>query len=184
MHLIHNEQDIDINLVKLDETSPNPNKMTNIQMQGLKESLIQFGFVEPIIIDQDGVLADGEHRYLACKSLGYGSIKAIRLQLTETERRLLRQAKNKLKGKHDIQKDVDDLQALISESDLDLVASLTGQTSESLEDFINQMTKNDDIIVDVVEHERGLPTKDKLFDIKCPQCGASFNIDDSKNNGS
>ena len=51
--LIHDEKLIPIEDVVLDPT--NPNQMTDIQMDGLTESLRMFGFVEPIIINQNNI---------------------------------------------------------------------------------------------------------------------------------
>jgi len=175
--VIHEEKLVPISDIIMDDT--NPNQMTDIQMEGLMKSLETFGFVEPIIVNQNNILADGEHRYLAWMKLGHDKIKAIKLEMTEAERKLLRQAKNKLRGQHDIIKDTDDLQNLLNDYDSSLVATLTGQTTESLEYLINQMNTGNDTI-DVIEHERRVPT-DKLFDITCPKCGEPFNIEDAKN---
>ena len=176
--LIHDEKLIPITDVQLDPT--NPNQMTDIQMDGLTESLRMFGFVEPIIINQNNILVDGEHRYTAWMRLGNNHIKAIKLDLTGAELKLLRQAKNKLKGQHDIVKDMDELQALLSNYDSSVVAALTGQTTESLEYLISQMQSNQDDLIDVMEHERRVPT-DKVYDMTCPKCGEQFNIEDAKN---
>lgn len=176
--LIHDEKLIPITDVQLDPT--NPNQMTDIQMDGLSESLKMFGFVEPIIVNQDNMLVDGEHRYTAWMRLGHTTIKAIKLDLTGAELKLLRQAKNKLKGQHDIVKDMDELQALLSNYDSSVVAALTGQTTESLEYLISQMQSNQDDLIDVMEHERRVPT-DKVYDMVCPFCKKEFNIEDAKN---
>lgn len=178
VEFIHEEKLIPTSQVELDPD--NPNQMTDIQMEGLKQSLEKFGFVEPIIINQDNLLVDGEHRYIAWQRLGNQNIKAIKLKLTKPELKLLRQAKNKLKGQHDIGKDMDELQSLLNNYDSSVVAALTGQTTQGLEYLIAQMQSGNELI-DVMEHERQIPTSDKTYDMKCPSCGAEFNIDNAKN---
>ena len=99
---------VDVNKIKLDPD--NPNVMTDEQMAALKESMERFGYLEPIIIDQHNVIADGEHRLQVYKEFKRKQIPAFKIRFTnDNERRLLRQAKNKLKRQHDPGKDYDEL---------------------------------------------------------------------------
>src|SRR5947208_12332814 len=43
---------------------------TKEEYQSLKESIKQDGLFVPIIVNQNGVLLDGHHRYKACQELG------------------------------------------------------------------------------------------------------------------
>jgi hypothetical protein len=42
--------------------STNPNVMSDEQMQGLRESMRSFGYLNLVILDQKLMVADGEHR--------------------------------------------------------------------------------------------------------------------------
>src|ERR1051326_1983307 len=90
---------IPVDQIKIDET--NPNEMTEEQMKALKYSMDKFGYLYPVIVDQENVLADGEHRLRIFQQIGMKEIPCIKLNLTDTERRVLRQQMNKLHGKSD-----------------------------------------------------------------------------------
>jgi ParB-like nuclease family protein len=45
-------------------------ELTKEEYESLKESIKQNGIWVPLIVNQDGVLLDGHHRYKACKELG------------------------------------------------------------------------------------------------------------------
>ncbi|MEK6884716.1 MAG: ParB N-terminal domain-containing protein, partial [Nanoarchaeota archaeon] len=99
MEEIPQVQKIDINLLKVD--GKNPNRMSKEQKEALKENIRKFGFITPIITNQDYLIADGEHRWLMAKEMGFNEIPVIRLDIEEVDRRILRQVLNKLKGAHD-----------------------------------------------------------------------------------
>jgi len=79
----------------------NPNHMTKYQFEALKKKIMKEGFTTPVIVDQDLMIADGEHRWKAAKELGYNTIPVKKLRLTTGERLMLRQTYNKLHGTHD-----------------------------------------------------------------------------------
>ena len=67
------------------------------QVEALAKSITEFGFVNPCLIDADGVLIAGHGRVLAAKKLGLSDVPVIRLgHLTETQARALRLADNAL----------------------------------------------------------------------------------------
>ncbi len=107
----------------------NPNKMTDKQKDATWRSLTMFGWVYPIVANKEGCFADGEQRVDTCVGHEefYGPV--LRLQVEDSDRRLLRQVLNKLKGTHDKLLDAeefkrlreadraDDLKALLNISD-------------------------------------------------------------------
>ena len=70
---------VDISTIQFDEN--NPNKLTDKQMEGLRQSMLRYGYLTPIIIDQNNLIVDGEHRLLVYKQLGYEKIPAYQLTL-------------------------------------------------------------------------------------------------------
>lgn len=122
----------------------NSNIMTDQQMKGLRDSMKQFGFLKDIVIDQDNVVIDGEHRVKVYKEFGKKEIGAKRKHVTETQRRLLRQVMNKLHGQPDPKKDAMDLQFL--EGD-ETAAVLLEEILDIKESDVEEMTdfmKDDD----------------------------------------
>ena len=94
---------IDPHELKIDPN--NPNEMTAQQFAGLKESIKSYGILENVVIDQDNVICDGQHRTMAALELGI-MVPYSRVKIHDpTDRRIIRQILNKLKGKHDPIKD-------------------------------------------------------------------------------
>jgi ParB-like chromosome segregation protein Spo0J len=113
---------VSLDKIKLDPT--NPNVMSDEQMEGLRESMRRFGYLEPVIVDQDYLVADGEHRLTVYREFGRQDVPCYVLDLKDEERRLLRQTMNKLRGSHDIQRDAAELKVLFDGDRLDDLAKL------------------------------------------------------------
>jgi len=99
-------KNIEINKVKVD--LDNPNKMTEAQFTALKKTMKKYGYLVPIVVDKNYKIADGEHRYLAYKELGMKNIPAYVLDISDPDRRVLRQVMNKLRGEHNLAKDLEE----------------------------------------------------------------------------
>lgn len=133
----HELTTIDISLIKFDET--NPNKLSAKQMEGLRQSMLTYGYLTPVIIDQNNVVADGEHRLLVYKQLGYTQIPVFKVDLqTDTDRKILRQVMNKLHGEHDKQLDSNELLQVFQENKLSALSALIAQQQSDLEYAISR----------------------------------------------
>jgi ParB-like nuclease domain len=92
----------------------NPNEMDEAQMKGLRESFLEFGFLHPIIVDEDYMLCDGFHRVEVYKEFKQKTIPGYVFHFEAPEKRmLLRQIMNKLKGRHNLELDAVELQRLL-----------------------------------------------------------------------
>ena len=88
----------DVRLLKSD--GQNPNKMTNKLKDELWHSLLEYGWTDPIITDQAGVLCDGEQRATVCKNHNEFFVPVLKLPMTEAQRRKGRLQIKKVHGKH------------------------------------------------------------------------------------
>ena len=67
------------------------------QIEQIKESIKQFGFNDPIAIDENNMIIEGHGRYEALLELGYDSVECIRLShLTEEQKKAYILVHNKL----------------------------------------------------------------------------------------
>ena len=124
---------VDVNDVKLDPA--NPNVMDQDEMDRLRKSMDTYGFLTPLVLDQNNMLVDGEHRFTVFKEYNIKEIPCIKLKFnSEAERRTLRQVMNKLSGTHDIEKDLKELE-IIMENDAQMLEELTGITEKEIEDM-------------------------------------------------
>ena len=98
------------------EDPQNPNVMDSGKFEALKKVIGKYGFLVPVILNRDLVIADGYHRWKAAKDLGMEEIKAVVLDIGEVDRRMIRQIMNKLRGEHDIRKDIDEFESILKSS--------------------------------------------------------------------
>ena len=142
----------------------NPNVMTDEQMNGLRLSLRKYGYLTPVVVDNQNKIADGEHRAIIYKELGLKEIPAIRMKLeTDADRRELRQVLNKLHGIHDKSRDADELVIIFQSQKLPELAEMLAQPEEDLKrqmarfhpefDFFGKPEEDQDQLDALVEQE-------------------------------
>lgn len=89
---------IEITMRKIEELTPYENNSRNNDMavDAVAESIKQFGFKNPVIIDKDGVIVAGHTRYKAAKKLGITDIPCISANdLSDEQIKAFRLADNK-----------------------------------------------------------------------------------------
>ena len=116
----------------------NPNRMNDELFQGLVQHIKDNGILNPIVVTEDMLLADGEHRLKAAKELGLETIPARIIPNDERLRRLIRQTMNKLRGQHDQELDAEEYRALI---DLEGINQLAGYLGEDTGDLLKILDK-------------------------------------------
>ena len=84
------------NLAELTPYADNAKKHDSTQIANVAESIKQFGFVQPIVIDRDGVIVIGHCRALAAKKLGMKEVPCVCVDdLTPEQVKALRIVDNK-----------------------------------------------------------------------------------------
>lgn len=90
MNIIEREVD------KLIPYSRNAKKHDETQISNVAESIKQFGFVQPVVVDKNGVIVIGHCRTLAAKKLGMKTVPCVMVdELTDEQVRALRIIDNK-----------------------------------------------------------------------------------------
>lgn len=90
MNIIEREVD------KLIPYSKNAKKHDEAQISNVAESIKQFGFVQPVVVDKNGVIVIGHCRTLAAKKLGMKTVPCVMVdELTDEQVRALRIIDNK-----------------------------------------------------------------------------------------
>ena len=85
-----------INIGEITPYTNNAKKHDKRQINNVAESIKQYGFVQPIVIDRDGVIVIGHCRALAAKKLGMQEVPCVCVDdLTEEQVRKLRIVDNR-----------------------------------------------------------------------------------------
>ena len=123
---------VDIN--ELISPEYNPRQITDDEMEKLKNSINEFGYVAPIIVNKyNNHIIGGNQRYEALKSLGYTDVDVVFVDEPDSNReKALNIALNKISGEWDFVKLAD----IIDELELnDFDIPLTGFDEQELENF-------------------------------------------------
>lgn len=131
MNVIEREVD------KLIPYSKNAKKHDETQISNVAESIKQFGFVQPVVVDKNGVIVIGHCRTLAAKKLGMKTVPCVMVdELTDEQVRALRIIDNKTnESPWDMELLGDELADIdLSGFDFDFGIDLPGEDKEIVED--------------------------------------------------
>ena len=120
----------DIRLLQKDQN--NPNVTTLRQQEQIWVSLQKYGWAYPILTNKDGILLDGEQRTQICLQHSEFFAPVLRLQVSDVDRRILRQILNKLKGTHNKELDLAEYMRIIELGEKDCLRSLLNSVGEKL----------------------------------------------------
>lgn len=76
-------------------------KPENVEYQRIKRSLVEFGYVAPIIVNTDMTVISGHQRLKVLKELGYTEIDCNIVDLDKNKEKALNIALNKISGEWD-----------------------------------------------------------------------------------
>src|SRR5215212_1267379 len=161
---------VELNVNEIWKDPTNPNEMSLEQSQGLEKSLVNFGRLKPIVVDQNNILIDGEHRLEVEKAMGTERLQVIQVHVKdEIERKMMRETLNKLHGSYNREKESDELLEIFQNQRLDELAELLAQPREDFIETINLF------------HENAIPTDD-IDDANLQRKGKEIDVDLSNNN--
>lgn len=128
------------------------------QIQLIANSIREFGFLSPIVIDESDQIMAGHARVKAAILLGLETIPAVRAHnLTPQQRRAFVIADNRLAEIASWDNDMlaSELQAILDESGIDVMA-LTGFSSNDLDALLAETSHTEEI---TEEHDSSTPTE-------------------------
>ncbi|WP_449461065.1 site-specific DNA-methyltransferase [Streptococcus suis] len=156
----------EIRLSELHPASYNPRKKLkkgDKEYEKIKQSLLKFGYVDPIIVNKDFTVIGGHQRLTVLKDLDYETAKCVIVDLSKEDEKALNIALNKITGQWDDQL-LADLLLDLQESDFNL--DLTGFEPPEIDDILSNVHDKDLSDDDFdVEEELKKPTFSKRGDI-------------------
>lgn len=136
------------NINELKYANYNPRKKLtpeDKEYQKIKNSIEEFGYVEPIIINKDNTIIGGHQRLTVLKDLGYKEVDVIQIDIDKTKEKALNIALNKITGEWDYSLLGDLLLELDSENyDLEI----TGFDLDEIENILAPIEEEKEVIED------------------------------------
>lgn len=99
-------QKLEIKYTPIDSIKPNiynPNRQSEFEFELLKKSIKEDGFTQPILIKANGSIVDGEHRWRACKELGFTEIPTVEVDMSDAQMRIATLRHNRARGSEDME---------------------------------------------------------------------------------
>jgi len=123
----------------------------------IKRSILEFGYVAPIIVNADMTVIGGHQRLKVLKELGYEEVECNIVDLNKTKEKALNIALNKITGEWDNSK-LEELLAELKETDIDM--DMTGFTFDEVDNILKDIegSKEDDFDLDQALNEIEEPT--------------------------
>ncbi len=131
---------MDIQKIKADKLIPaiyNPRKNLkkgDAEYKKIERSILEFGYVDPIIVNKDMTIIGGHQRYKVLVNLGYDELDCVVVDLPKDREKALNIALNKISGEWD--------EALLIDllGDLGDLTELTGFDAEELDKLFDNKT--------------------------------------------
>lgn len=127
-----------IKIEELKKAEYNPRKINELELEKLKQSIENFGIVDPIIINNDNTIIGGHQRVRACEELNIKEVPAIQLNIDKKKEKALNLALNKISGSWDEEL----LMQLLYEIDEDL-REFTGFEDKEINKYLDKMIEED-----------------------------------------
>lgn len=130
---------VNVRISQLKPAEYNPRVMPDAEMEKLKRSVSEFGFVEPVVANRfpgrEGVIVGGHQRVEAARLLGLEEVPVVWVELNPARERLLNLALNRISGSWDEGKLADVLAGLNGEV-ADLI--LSGFDDAEIDDLLRE----------------------------------------------
>lgn len=154
----------ELNVYDLKPASYNPRKeLSNDDEEyiKIKDSINNFGYVDPIIVNNDMTIIGGHQRLNVLKDLGFKKVLCVIVDIDKDKEKALNIALNKITGFWDNDK----LTQLIEDLNNLNMAHMTGFSQDEIDNYLK------DIDIDkFFEAEENTP-KDNTNEKECPECG-------------
>ena len=106
---------LNVEYTSIDSLKPNtynPNRQSDHDFELLLRSMEEDGFTQPIVVNNDFVIIDGEHRWRAASSLGIKEIPIVKVNMSKEQMRISTIRHNRARGSHDVQLEAEVLRDL------------------------------------------------------------------------
>ena len=115
-------------------------KTGDAEYEKIKNSITEFGYVDPIIVNSDMTIIGGHQRWSVLKALGYDEVDCVVIEIDKTKEKALNIALNKVTGEWNKELLADLIKDLQS---LDYDVSMTGFEPPEIDELFNDVHSKD-----------------------------------------
>ena len=115
-------------------------KPGDAEYEKIKNSITEFGYVDPIIVNSDMTIIGGHQRWSVLKALGYDEVDCVVIEIDKTKEKALNIALNKVTGEWNKELLADLIKDLQS---LDYDVSMTGFEPPEIDELFNDVHSKD-----------------------------------------
>jgi|TARA_R100001530_G_scaffold62534_1_gene45008 ParB/RepB/Spo0J family partition protein len=159
--------------VKVEDIKPNeynPNEMTAGMMDHLVKEIKRSGFLQPVLLNQNKIIIDGEHRWLAAKQCELKEIPAVLIELSDSDAKITTINMNKIKGELNPHKFAELLSDLKTDIETDEIIKTFNLSIDEINTYAELLE------VPETKIEKLIPKEKHRADVSCPECGHKFTI--------
>ena len=115
-------------------------KPGDAEYEKIKNSITEFGYVDPIIVNSDMTIIGGHQRWSVLKALGYDEVDCVVIEIDKTKEKALNIALNKVTGEWNKELLADLIKDLQS---IDYDVSMTGFEPPEIDELFNDVHSKD-----------------------------------------
>ena len=155
-------KNVDINNIK--PYAGNPRKISTKAVGMVANSIKEFGFQQPIVVDKENVIVVGHTRFQASKELGMKEVPVVVGDFTDAQAKAYRIADNRINEETGWDYNIlqEELNKLL---DLDVDLNLTGFTSEELDSMFAKEEIEITDTIDAIDDENHLINDVKMIQL-------------------
>lgn len=136
---------------KLTVNNWNPNEMDTVTIDKLKKSILDRKFIVPIVANKEGIIVDGEHRYLATVELNelgqdIKELPVVLVDMEEDEMKMSTIGLNNIRGCDSPLKLAKLLQDLNQRYSLSEISERVGYGNDEIKDKLKLLKMPEDVI--------------------------------------
>jgi len=141
-----------VNIADLKLAKYNPRQISDHDMASLVNSIREFGFVEPIVVNKNNTVIGGHQRIIAAKQLSMDRLPVVYVDLSKKKEKILNLALNRVHGEWDMGKLSIVLEELKMDNgdDLSLTGFELGEISEIIDSQIETNGDEDNFDAEAV----------------------------------
>lgn len=146
----------------------NPRRITDEAVNAIAESIRRYGYLQPIVVDENYVIIIGHTRYAAMKRLGYTELKvAVERNLAPKQVKQLRTIDNRVGefSTWDFEKLVEEIDSLSPDALRAFFPEIVGD--ETLEQV---SLDTESVTVELDLSEQSAPDNSNIAEFVCPSC--------------